>query len=324
MKNSINRREFISAGAAAGVAAAASAGPLTGAITSVFRPGQETGGISNVCIFSKHLQWLDYREMAIFAREIGFDGVDLTVRPGGHVEPENAERDLPVAVKIIREEGLEVPMMTSAVNDPDLPLSRRVLEAAAGQGIEYYRMGYYRYLPEKPVAGTLSEVKVKMEKLARLNESVGIRGSYQNHAGNGYFGASIWDLWHVLKDLSPEWTGSQFDLRHAMAESVLNWEIALQLVVDHVNTLAVKDSCWETGKNQEPRAEYCPLGQGFADFPSMLELLGHGSFSGPVSMHFEYPLGGAEHGGRELTISREAVKSAMTKDLKHFRRLVNI
>ncbi len=322
MKNSINRREFISAGAAAGVAAAASAGSLTGAINSASRPGQEIGGISKVCIFSKHLQWLDYREMAIFARETGFDGVDLTVRPGGHVEPENAERDLPEAVKIIREEGMQVPMMTSAVNDPDLPLSRRVLEAAAGQGIEFYRMGYYRYTPEKPVAETLSGVKAKMEKLARLNEPIGIRGSYQNHAGNGYFGASIWDLWHVLKDLSPEWTGSQFDLRHAMAESVLNWKTALRLVVDYVNTLAVKDSCWETGKNQEPRAEYCPLGQGFADFPSMLELLGHGSFSGPVSMHFEYPLGGAEHGGRELTISREAVRAAMKRDLEHFRKIL--
>ena len=285
--------------------------------------GRENGGSSKVCVFSKHLQWLDFREMAKFAREVGFDGIDLTVRPGGHVEPENAANDLPEAVKIIREEGLEVPMMTSSVNDSGLPLSRRVLETAAGQGIEFYRLGYYQYIPEKRVAETLGVVKVKMEGLAQLNEAIGIRGSYQNHAGNGYFGSSIWDLWSVLKDLSPAWTGSQFDLRHAMTESTLSWKTDLRLLAEYVNTLAVKDSHWETGRNGDLSAENCPLGQGFADFPGMLEILGKDSFSCPVSMHFEYPLGGAEHGGRELSISREYIKAAMKRDLEQFRIMLN-
>jgi L-ribulose-5-phosphate 3-epimerase len=41
-----------------------------------------------VYIFSKHLQFLGYEDMAQAAAEIGFDGIDLTVRPGGHVPPE--------------------------------------------------------------------------------------------------------------------------------------------------------------------------------------------------------------------------------------------
>ncbi len=323
MKNSLNRREFLAAGAAAGVAAALTSGPLAAANVNLDHPVRKNGGTSKVCVFSKHLQWLGFQEMAQFVREVGFDGIDLTVRPGGHVEPEKAVNVLPEAVKIIREEGLEVPMMTSAVNDPDLPLSRRVLETAAGQGIEFYRPGYYQYIPEKKITETLGEVKVKMEGLARLNESIGIKGSYQNHAGNGYFGSSIWDLWSVLKDLSPVWTGSQFDLRHVMTESTLSWKTDLRLVADYVNTLAVKDSRWETGRNGELSAEYCPLGQGFADYSKMLEILGKDSFNDPVSLHFEYPLGGAEHGGRELSISREYVKAAMKRDLEHFREILN-
>ena len=47
-----------------------------------------------ICIFSKHLQWCNYKEMADLAGEIGFDGVDLTVRPKGHVLPERVEEDL--------------------------------------------------------------------------------------------------------------------------------------------------------------------------------------------------------------------------------------
>jgi hypothetical protein len=35
----------------------------------------------------------------------------------------------------------------------------------------------------------------------------------------------------------------------------------------------------------------------------------------PVSVHYEYPLGGAEHGASEITLKREDVISAMRKDL---------
>ncbi|MDZ7723632.1 MAG: hypothetical protein U5R06_12725 [candidate division KSB1 bacterium] len=51
--------------------------------------------------------------MARTIAEIGFDGVDLTVRPGGHVLPENVTQDLPRAVKAIEKTGLKVPMMTT-------------------------------------------------------------------------------------------------------------------------------------------------------------------------------------------------------------------
>ena len=37
----------------------------------------------SVHLFSKHLQFLNYTEMAEAASEMGFDGLDLTVRPKG-------------------------------------------------------------------------------------------------------------------------------------------------------------------------------------------------------------------------------------------------
>ena len=59
-----------------------------------------------VHVFSKHLQFLNYQDMAAAARDIGFDGVDLAVRPKGHVLPERVETDLPKAVEAIRKAGL--------------------------------------------------------------------------------------------------------------------------------------------------------------------------------------------------------------------------
>src|SRR5213075_1387893 len=51
-----------------------------------------------VAIFSKHLQFLKGDALAAGAAEIGFDGIDITVRKGGHVAPERVAQDLPPLV----------------------------------------------------------------------------------------------------------------------------------------------------------------------------------------------------------------------------------
>ena len=50
------------------------------AMAAVAAPAQ-TGGLK-LSIFSKHLQWAEWPEMAEVAKEIGFDAVDLTVHGG--------------------------------------------------------------------------------------------------------------------------------------------------------------------------------------------------------------------------------------------------
>ena len=60
------------------------------------------------CLFSKHLPELDWSALAQATRDAGFGGVDLTVRPRGHVLPERAPDDLPRAIDAIRTAGLSV------------------------------------------------------------------------------------------------------------------------------------------------------------------------------------------------------------------------
>jgi hypothetical protein len=38
-------------------------------------------------------------------------------------------------------------------------------------------------------------------------------------------------------------------------------------------------------------------------------------FNGPLQLHFEYALGGANNGARQITIPREQVLATMKKDL---------
>ena len=302
------RRELLSM-MAAGIAAA-TALPAIGA-----QPADRHR--RRVHLFSKHLQWLEYEPMAETAAGIGFDGIDLTVRPKGHVLPENVERDLPRAVAAIRGAGLRVDRITTAVTDPDDPLTARILETAGALGIGIYRMGWLKYDRQRPLPGQLDAFRVRMDKLARLNERYGIHGAYQNHVGTGV-GSPVWDAWLLVKDQDPRWLGIRYDVRHAMAEGIESWELGLQLVAPHVRSLDIKDFRW-IEQAGEWTVESVPLGAGAVRFPFVFDLLEKWGVDADMTLHLEYPLGGADKGERDLTVPADRVIGAMRQDLAFLR-----
>src|SRR2546423_7600334 len=87
--------------------------------------------LPTVCFFSKHLPALSWSELGRSLHEIGFQGVDLTVRRAGHVLPERAVQDLPRAVEAIRAHGLEVPMITTELTSASDPTARPIISTAA-------------------------------------------------------------------------------------------------------------------------------------------------------------------------------------------------
>src|SRR5262245_38688707 len=115
----LSRRRFIqtAAGAAAlgptfARASADEARAMPGTLASEHdtrdAPDAAFGG--PLCFFSKHLPRMNGRELGRSLKALGFDGVDLTVRPGGHVDPKRVAIELPVFVDGIRNEGVAVPM----------------------------------------------------------------------------------------------------------------------------------------------------------------------------------------------------------------------
>ena len=124
----MNRREWIYKTGLAGTA-------LTLGASEIFaKPVPKITEARKVYIFSKHLQWLDYKEMAKFVKEAGFDGVDLTVRPGGHVLPENVERDLPLAVEAFKNADLEIETITTAIEDYHQKYTELILKTSSHHG----------------------------------------------------------------------------------------------------------------------------------------------------------------------------------------------
>ncbi len=283
------------------------------------RPDLTSGRMNqHICIFSKHLQWLGYSDMARLASEIGFTGIDLTVRPGGHVLPERVKQDLPLAVEQIRAQGMEVPMITTGITDPKDPITRDILETAGKLDIGLYRTGWFKYQKGVPVENSLAQSRMQMSGLQQISQANNIAASYQNHAGL-YVGSSGWDLLKMIEGLDPRWTGVQFDIRHAMVEGPNTWPVFLEILSPYINSLDIKDYTW-TGE-EEKEVLNVPLGEGLVPFKTYFEELRRFGVAGDFSIHYEYPLGGADHGTSELGISREQFSEQVGADLSYFTNL---
>jgi L-ribulose-5-phosphate 3-epimerase len=271
-----------------------------------------------VSVFSKNLQWLGYEEMAKEAASLGFAGVDLTVRPGGHVLPERVAEDLPAAVKAVEAAGLKVYSIVTSIEKSNEPATLKILETAKKLNIRYYRMGWYHYEDGVPIEENLKRISEKVSALDALNKKIGIYGVYQNHEGH-YFGAPVWDLANVLRNVNAQWTGSQYDIYHASIEGHHSWIYGLELLAPYIKMINIKDYEWVKKDGRWVTASV-PLGKGVVDFAHYLGRLKKMGITCPVSLHYEYPLGGADQGAKKITIEGSEVLKAMARDLEFLKQ----
>jgi sugar phosphate isomerase/epimerase len=273
-----------------------------------------------IAIFSKHLQFVEGAQLARAASEIGFDGVDITVRAGGHVEPARAAEDLPPLVSLIRQHGLEVVMVTTDIVDATSPNARAVLRTLANLDIRYYRWGGFRYREDQPLTHQLENFRQRSAQLAVLNNEYKVRAIYHTHSGVDLVGAAVWDIAEILKGLDPDAVAINYDVGHATVEGGLGgWIDSFRFAEPYIHGVAFKDFVWRKGSSQNWDPAWVPLGQGMVRFPTFCALLANTEFNGPVQLHFEYPLGGADAGKRQLTVDRQQVFSAMRRDLRQLR-----
>lgn len=250
----------------------------------------------DLCLFSKHLPALRWQELAQTAKKIGFSGIDLAVRPGGHVLPERAVEDLPAAFAAIKTEGLSVPMITTGLTSATDLTAKPVLTVAGKLGIQYFKPGYYKY-ELRNLRHELEKFGIEFSKLTELGKQCGIQCGFHNHEGN--IGAPIWDVATVIDRLDPKWVGYYFDVRHAVVEGgVGGWKIATNLVAPRLKMIAVKDFYWEKSTKGWGIVN-CPLGQGMVDWKQYFKLLRQANFHGPISLHLEYEISGKTAAAKE-------------------------
>lgn len=226
----------------------------------------------------------------------GCDGVQWTVRPGGHVEPSRAKEDLPRLARIAASRGLACRTICTAIADPAAPEAEELLRVAADCGVSLFRPAYLLYdEPRETARESLDRFRCAFAAFAALGARTGVKASYQNHSpwwGPRVFGTLSWDLWECLRDLDPATVGIEFDPMYAFFETGLAWRHGFELVAPWIAALDLKDFRYLPKRRPERpcEIEMVAAGEGVVPWDEVRELVAAHAPRVPRILHFEWPL----------------------------------
>lgn len=286
----MKRRDFLKYGSLTGAFL-----PLSGSLgyipasASVAPQSEGDKRPSPICVFVKPFDRYSHEEIIRIVSESGYDGIDLTFRNKGHISAEVGAREVPRFVGLARKAGLIVPMAVTDITSAEDPKTEESLKVMADNGITRYRMGVLKYDLSLTLQKNLDSFKRTLTELCHLNAKYGVHGASQNHVGAN-FSSAVWDVFFVVKDLDPTYIGCQYDIRHAVAEGMRSWPVPLRGVASHVRCTCLKDFTWSRQPDGSFKPVSVPLGTGIVDFKSYFKILKDCGVTGPMSVHFEYPL----------------------------------
>lgn len=264
--------------------------------------------------FTKSLKGMDVVATATEVKNLGFDGLDLAVRPGYCINPDNVAAELPRAVRLWADMGLSVPMVTTPTDftDPREPVAERLIAACGAAGVHEIKLGYWLYR-EPGYWDQVGAARAALAGFARLAAEHGVRVALHTHSGYflGLNAASAMDL---VRDFEPEHVGVYLDPGHLSinGEPI---ELAVDMVRAHLCLVALKDMAYvRTEREGRPvwKHTLVPLREGLVEWPGVLSALARVGYDGPLSFHSEYH-----------DVSLEELRSLTRDDLAYVRELLD-
>jgi sugar phosphate isomerase/epimerase len=257
--------------------------------------------------FTKLLRDLDLRGLAGFCKDVGLDGLDLAVRPGYPVHPDNALTALPEAAAYFRDQGLTIGLVSAPTDltDPEGKSARSLFEACAKAGVPAVKIGYFAYRP--PFDACLKEARARLAGFARLAEGTRVRACYHTHSGD-MLGNNAASLRMLLEGLDPHHVGAFVDTGHtAVNGGPIRME--LDVVRPWLSLLAIKDMAWEK-RGAAWQYRVVPAGQGIVRWDAVGRGVQQVRFNGTVSLHGEY-------GTKDLDERRRLAREELALLKKH-------
>ncbi len=264
-----------------------------------------------VCLYSKQLAKVEYDDLGKVLRDLGFDGCDLSVEPGGHVLPEHAQADLVRAVLAVTDVGLDVPMFTTSITSPADPNIRLMVSIGNFMGVPLFRPGVWKYNGASEIEARLAQVQGEIAGLASVGRASAMAMGLRNVAGDNV-GSAVWDTNLIIRGLDPQWVGYDFDPGSATAAGgVDGWWLALRLALPRLKMATLNDFNWTKDVSGAWKATPCPLGEGMVDWSRFFATLARVKFTGPLSLEMAYrPAKELDAIGRDLEFVRKQVAAA--------------
>lgn len=246
----------------------------------------------DLCVFAKHLQAWPLEACADRVRAAGFDGLDLTVRPGGYVEPgDGLEPRLAAAVDRVRAAGLKIPLITTGITSATDSAAAMTMHAAAALGINELKLHYWPWDGRRPLVDAVEEANRELDGLEKLALAAGVRINLHNHSGD-FVTHSAAAMERLLNGRDPKAVGAYLDPAHFTLEGGLaGWRSSLTTLAPRATLLAVKDFRWvegPTGSTGPQERRWVPVGEGNVRLAEAIAVMLDSGFNGPVSIHAEY------------------------------------
>jgi len=246
----------------------------------------------SVCAYTEHFQKLPIPEVCRVFKQIGVDGLDLTVRPGGHIEPRNAKRELPLAGKTAKQHGLKIMMLTTAITTPNQQATD-ILTACRDLGIAKIKLGYHRAGEFGNLSRRMDEVRKSLATIADFAAPFGVLPCVHVHSGptipsNGFV------LHQLIKDLPPDRIGAYLDSYHmTITGGNGGWRQAVETLKPWIALVALKNFKWHAQKRddigqQRWTTDYCRLADGIAPIPDFIRTVQQAGYKGFYTLHTEY------------------------------------
>jgi sugar phosphate isomerase/epimerase len=247
--------------------------------------------VNPIIYFTKFLRGLGPEEIAGIVKKLNLDGLDLAVRGGQCVNPDNVREELPRAMKIWKKAGLSVPLVSTetSLTDPRDPTVQPIWAACAEAGVENIKVGYWRWREGESYSKTLDQARRDLEGFQKLSAKHGVRTLVHTHSGF-YLGCNASSAMALLRDFDPRYVAVYLDPAH-VAVNGEPLELALAIIGDNLAMVAAKNVAYvptrESSSTKWDR-KWCLLRDGLVDWPRAVALLRKRGYKGPLSLHGEY------------------------------------
>jgi len=222
-------------------------------------------------------------ELALHVARLGFDGVELPVRPGYSVTPENVAAELPTAVRILGDAGLKIASIAG-------PTDETMMAACAENGVPVIRICVGMREGEGYLDGAL-RLQGEFDGLASLLAKHGVTLGIQNHVGAREI-CNAMGLRHLVGKYDPKQIGIVWDAGHNGLEGEQP-ETAIDIVWSHLCMVNLKSAFWRRANGPEAEvADWQPYWttgrQGRANWPRVAAELRTRGYEGTICLTAEY------------------------------------
>jgi sugar phosphate isomerase/epimerase len=240
---------------------------------------------NKLAVFVKPWKTMSLPELGKFIHDLGFEWIELPVRPGFPCEPDQIETALPQAAKILADAGVNILNVTVALPFTDERLYAACAAAGVGMNRVMFRTNGLTYWQAE------AEAKRQLEAALPLCEQYGVQIGVQNHVGS-FVPIHAMGLHHLVQEYDPRYVGAIWDAGHNGLAG-MEAEAALEVVESHLCVVNLKNAFWQ--RVNGPEAElaewqvYWTGGrQGRASWPNVVAKIKAMGYTGPICLTAEY------------------------------------